>query len=175
MRVCWQPPFMPYGEKPNGAPYTSHPSVVAGPDVGVVTDHGAKPALSGRRSTVDELDMVALERLGIGGIDAADMGEDIVAQHGPAECQMVGHLPPEPARVRQILREMRAIDERLLRHTFAGHEGPADAMSLRNRHPRVVRGSLRRRARPPEPAPMTKRPKSSSDIRLTPEVVPGVD
>ncbi len=88
---------------------------------------------------VDDLDPVAVERVGVGTVEPVDLRQDIVAQHRPVEIAF-GHVPAKAARVVQILGEMRAIDEQLLGHAAADDAGAADAIFLGNRDLRAVGG-----------------------------------
>ena len=96
----------------------------------------------------DDLDTVIGQRVGIGGVDAIDLFHHIVAQPLPVEVEVFGHIPAEAPRVLQILGEMRAVDEQLLRHAAADDAGAADAIFLRHRHLGAMRRRNARRAGP---------------------------
>src|SRR3546814_10194478 len=80
------------------------------------------------------------ERLAVEALEPRYRREHIVAQPRPVEAA-VGHVPAELAGVVNILREMGAIDEQLLGHAATDDAGAADAMFLRHRDARAVRGS----------------------------------
>src|SRR3546814_10826730 len=70
-------------------------------------------------------DLVVVERLAIEALEPIDLGEHIVAQHGPVELA-VGHVPAEFARVVDILGEMRAVNEQFLGHAAANDAGRSE-------------------------------------------------
>jgi hypothetical protein len=99
------------------------------------------------RVSAQNLDIVILERLLIQPAEARDFGQHVVAQRRPIELR-VPELPAEAARVLQVLREVRAVDEQLLRHATADHTGAADAVLFDNSNPGAVAGRNARSAHP---------------------------
>ncbi len=97
---------------------------------------------------LEDLHVVVGEGLGIGPFQAADLRQDIVAQHRPVE-PLGRHVPAEHRGVLEVLGEMRAIDQQLLGDAAADHTGPADFMLLGDRDLGAVGGGD---ARCPHPA-----------------------
>src|SRR3546814_12591172 len=95
-------------------------------------DHG--------RARLEHGDLVIVERLAVEALEPRDLREHIVAQPRPVEAA-VGHVPAELAGVVNILRAMGAIDEQLLGHAATDGAGAAEAIFLRPRDARSVRGS----------------------------------
>jgi hypothetical protein len=81
----------------------------------------------------EDVDLVGLERLTIEPAETRYFREHVVAQGRPVE-RCAGELPAEAARVLQVFREMRAVDEQLLRHAAAHDAGAADPMLLDDRN-----------------------------------------
>ena len=98
-----------------------------------------------RRALGEDLDLVAVEDVGVDALEPLDLGQHIVAQGRPVELA-AADLPAEAARVLQILGEMGAVDEQLLGHAAADHAGAADPIFLGDRDPGAMRGGDPRRA-----------------------------
>ena len=97
----------------------------------------------------EDLDLVAVEDVGVDALEPLDLGEHVVAQGRPVE--LAARRPSSRSgRVLQILGEMGAVDEQLLRHAAADHAGAADLIFLGD-------GDRARHA-PPRPAPRARRP-----------------
>ena len=90
------------------------------------------------RALVEDLDVVVGQRLGVGALEPADLGQHIVAQHRPVEA-LLRHVPAEHRRIVEVLGEMRAVDEQLLGHAAADHAGAADLIFLGDRDPGAMR------------------------------------
>ncbi len=86
---------------------------------------------------------MAGERVRVGALDPRDFGEDIVAEHRPVE-PLLRHVPAEHRRIVQVLGEMRAVHEQLLRNAAADHAGSANPVFLCDGDARTVaRGDAR--------------------------------
>ena len=114
-----------------------------------------------RRALVEDRHVVVGERVGVGALEPADLGQHIVAQHRPVEA-LGRHVPAEHRGIVEVLGEMRAVDEQLLGHAAADDAGAADLIFLGDRRPARHRPRPRATARtPPDPAPITNRSKSA--------------
>ena len=91
------------------------------------------------RALMDDLDARVAQRLLVEAVQPVDLGQHVVAERGPGEAGG-RHRPAEAARVVQILREVRAVDQQLLGHAAPDDAGAADPELLRHRHARAVRG-----------------------------------
>ena len=87
----------------------------------------------------EDLDVVAVEDVGVDAFEPLDLGQHIVAQGRPVEGAALD-LPAEPGGVLQILGEMGAVDEQFLGHAAADHAGAADLIFLGDGDARAVRG-----------------------------------
>lgn len=70
-----------------------------------------------------------LQRLPVQAAESRHLGEHVVAQRRPVE-RGAGELPAEASRILQVFREVRAVDEQLLRHATAYDAGAADLVLL---------------------------------------------
>ncbi len=87
---------------------------------------------------LDDLDLVAFERLAIEPVEPVDLGEHVVAQRLPVEHAVFGG-PPKGLRILQVLGKVRAVDEQFLGHAATDHAGAADAVFLGHGDARAVR------------------------------------
>ncbi len=97
---------------------------------------------------VVQRDVMARQRRLVDAVQPVDLGQDIVAQRRPVEAP-VAERPAEAARVDQVLGEVTAIDQQLLRHAAADDAGTADAVLLGDGDARAV---ARRDPRGADPA-----------------------
>ena len=104
------------------------------------------------RAALDDLDLGALERRGIGGFEPRDLAVLVGDQRRPVE-RRLRHGPAVAGGVLELVGKARGIDQELLRHAAADHAGAADAVFLGDHHARAVarrdaRGAHAARARP---------------------------
>ncbi len=99
---------------------------------------------------LEDRDIMAFERVGIGPFEPVHIGQHVVAQDLPVELALAD-FPAEFLAVFQILGEMGTVDEHLLRHAAANDAGAADPVFFRDRHFRAMR--CRNTAGPNAPRP----------------------
>src|SRR5690348_1426559 len=73
----------------------------------------------------------------VGTLEPRHFGEHVVAQDGPVEL-LRRYVPAEHGRIVQVLGEVRAIDEQLLRNAAADHACAADLIFLGDCDPRAI-------------------------------------
>ena len=104
-----------------------------------VFEHGA---------ALDEGDLEALERAGVGGFQPRDLAILVGDQRRPVKVRL-GNRPAVTGRILEFVGKARGIDQKLLRHAAADDAGAADAIFLGDHHARAV---TRRNARGPHAA-----------------------
>ena len=95
----------------------------------------------------EDLDAIVGQGVGIGLLQPPDFGEDVVAQHRPAEAT-VGNVPAEHRRIVQILGEMGTEDEQFLGHAATDDAGAANFIFLGDGDPGAMGGGDPGRAHP---------------------------
>ncbi len=90
------------------------------------------------RALVEMLDLVAVERRGVGPLQPVDVAGHEIAQFRPVE-RSFAQRPAVLRGIVQFVGEVRCIDQHLLGHATADHAGSANAEFLRHRHPGAVR------------------------------------
>jgi glyoxylase-like metal-dependent hydrolase (beta-lactamase superfamily II) len=90
-------------------------------------------------STHVQLDARAFEQPDVDGVQAVDFGLDVVAQGRP-RVRGFGQRPAIGRSVLELVRELGAIDQELLRHAAPDHAGAADPVVLADANARTMAG-----------------------------------
>ncbi len=126
-----------------------HGRMPAGGDQDVLGGIAAAGNLHGVRidqhaAALDDLDPAVLQHVDVDLLEPVELlvlGGD---QRRPIEGRD-RHVPAEAGGVGEGVRELRAVDEELLRHAAAQDAGAADAALLDDRHPRAIAAGAARR------------------------------
>ena len=114
----------------------AHPRTGRQPHRVRVLDHCAR---------LHKLNLVALERGGVGRFQPRDLAVLVGDQRRPMESRR-RHAPAVTGGVLEIVGKARGVDQELLRHAAANDAGAADAIFLGDHHPCAVAGGDARRA-----------------------------